>query len=174
VSAECAPSGGYRRRNPRATPLYRLVESLYDEVKGLWEERFERRHGFWRGFVDEQVRRYLDCGLYEHGFARVQCPDCHAEYLLAFSFKTRDLCPSCAAERGAATAALLEEGVLEEVGHAQWVLVILKMLHPYPRIFHALLSRGRGNACQCGISTKTSARRGQGTSQAALPRERLQ
>jgi hypothetical protein len=43
--------------------LYRLFESLYDEVRGQWEERFERRYGFWRGFVDEQVRRYLDCGL---------------------------------------------------------------------------------------------------------------
>jgi len=57
-------------------------------VKGLWEERFEGRYGFWREFVDEQVRRYLDCGLFENGFARVWCPDCCEEYLLAFSHKT--------------------------------------------------------------------------------------
>ena len=91
----------------------------------------ERRYGFWQGFVDEQVRRYLDCGLYENGFARVQCPDCHEEYLLAFSCKTRELCPSCAARRAAATAVLLREEVLEEVGHAQWVFVMPKMLRPY-------------------------------------------
>ena len=71
-------------------------------MRGQWEERFERRYGFWRGFVDDKVRRYLDCGLYENGFARVQCPDCHEEYLLAFSCKTRKLCPSCAARRAAA------------------------------------------------------------------------
>ncbi|MBD3870919.1 MAG: transposase [Acidobacteria bacterium] len=100
-------------------------------MKGQWEDRFERRHGFWRGFVDEQVRRYLDCGLFENGFARVQCPDCYAEYLLAFSCKTRELCPSCAARRAAATAVLLREEVLEEVGHAQWVFVMPKMLRPY-------------------------------------------
>jgi hypothetical protein len=100
-------------------------------VRGQWEERFERRYGFWRGFVDEQVRRYLDCGLYENGFARVRCPDCAEEYLLAFSCKTRELCPSCAARRAAATAALLCEEVLEEVGHAQWVFVMPKMLRPY-------------------------------------------
>ena len=41
-------------------------------MRGQWEERFERRYGFWRGFVDEQVRRYLDCGLFENGFARVR------------------------------------------------------------------------------------------------------
>jgi hypothetical protein len=77
------------------------------------------------------VRRYLDCGLYENGFARVRCPDCRAEYLLAFPCKTRELCPSCAARRAAATAALLREEVLEEVGHAQWVFVMPKMLRPY-------------------------------------------
>ena len=71
---------------------------MYDEVRGQWEERFERRYGFWRGFVDEQVQRYQDCGLYENGFARVRCPDCRAEYLLAFSCKTRELCPSCGGE----------------------------------------------------------------------------
>jgi len=100
-------------------------------VKGQWEECFERRYGFWRGFVDEQVLRYLDCGLFENGFARILCPDCAEEYLLAFSCKTRELCPSCAAKRSAATAALLAEDVLEEVGHAQWVFVIPKMLRPY-------------------------------------------
>jgi hypothetical protein len=77
------------------------------------------------------VRRYLDCGLFENGFARIQCPECHAEYLLAFSCKTRKLCPSCAAKRGAATAALLRDEVLGEVGHAQWVFTIPKMLRPY-------------------------------------------
>jgi len=100
-------------------------------VKGQREERFERRFGFWRSFVDEQVCRYLDCGLYENGFARIRCPDCAEEYLLAFSCKTRELCPSCAAKRSAATAVLLAEEVLEEVGHAQWVFVIPKMLRPY-------------------------------------------
>ena len=104
---------------------------MFEEVRGQWEERFERRYGFWRGFVDEQVGRYLDRRLFENGFARVRCPDCHAEYLLAFSCKTRELCPSCAARRAAATAALLREEVLEEVGHAQWVFVMPKMLRPY-------------------------------------------
>ncbi|MDX2438075.1 MAG: transposase [Acidobacteriota bacterium] len=121
----------YRARSPRATPLYRLIEGHFDEVRGQWEERFERRYGFWRDFVDEQVLRYLDCGLFENGFARIRCPDCAEEYLLAFSCKTRELCPSCAAKRSAATAVLLAEDVLKEVGHAQWVFVIPKMLRPY-------------------------------------------
>ena len=75
--------------------------------------------------------RYLDCGLFENGFARIRCPDCAGEYLLAFSCKTRDLCPSCAAKRSAVAAVLLAEDVIEEVGPAQWVFVIPKMLRPY-------------------------------------------
>jgi len=75
----------YRPRRPRTSPLYRLVEAHSDEVKGQWEERFEGRYGFWRGFVDEQVRRFLDCGLFDNGFARIRCSSCHEEYLLAFS-----------------------------------------------------------------------------------------
>ena len=61
----------------------------------------------------------------------MRCPDCRAEYLLAFSCKTRELCPSCAARRAAATAVLLADDVLEEIGHAQWVFVMPKMLRPY-------------------------------------------
>jgi hypothetical protein len=39
----------YRPRDPRKTPLYGLLDSLYDRVKSAWKERFERRYGFWRG-----------------------------------------------------------------------------------------------------------------------------
>jgi hypothetical protein len=100
--------------------LYRLVEAHYEEVKGQWEDRFEQRYGHWRGFVDEVVTRYLDCGVFEAGFARVQCRDCHEEYLVACSCKGRGLCPSCGAKRAAAFAAFLNDEVLEPVGHAMW------------------------------------------------------
>jgi ribosomal protein S27E len=95
VAQNCAAR--HRARNPRATAIYPLFEIHFDEVRGQWEESLERRCGFWRGFVDEQVQRYLDCGLFESGFARIRCQDCAEEYLLAFSCKTRELCPSCAA-----------------------------------------------------------------------------
>ena len=81
VATSCPAA--YRARSPRATPLYRLFEKHFDEVRGRWEERFERRYGFWRGFVDDQVLRYLDCGLFENGFARIRCPECAEEFLLA-------------------------------------------------------------------------------------------
>ncbi len=49
----------YKPRNPRKSPLFRLLESLYDTVKGVWEERFESPYGFWRGRWDDVVARFL-------------------------------------------------------------------------------------------------------------------
>jgi hypothetical protein len=125
----CPPR--YRPRNPRATSLYRLLEAHYETVKGLWEERFERRYGFWRGFYDTAVARYLDCGLFESGFARVRCTSCPNEFLVAFSCKGRGLCPSCGAKRAAIFSELLQNQILADVPHAQWVFSIPKMLRPY-------------------------------------------
>ena len=106
MSEACAAKV-YRPRDPQSTPLYRLVETFYEEVKGSWEERFERLYGRWRGFLDRVVSSYVDCGNYSCGFARVRCPECASEYLVAFSCQTRSFCPSCAAKRAALFGAYL-------------------------------------------------------------------
>ncbi len=95
----------------------------------------KKRTGYWRGFVDNVVLRYLDCGVPEGGFARVVCEDCSSEFLLCFSCKARSLCPSCDAKRAAAFAAFLQEELLEDVGHAVWSFSIPKMLRRY-FLFH--------------------------------------
>ena len=121
----------YRPRHPRATFLYQLLEAHYDDVKAQWEDRFQKAYGYWRGFLDNVVARYLDCGVPEAGFARIVCESCRAEFLLCMSCKVRSLCPSCDAKRAAAFAAFLKEELLEDVGHAVWSLSIPKMLRPY-------------------------------------------
>jgi ribosomal protein L34E len=120
----------YRSRDPRKTPLYRLLEAHYEPVKLQWEQRFEARYGFFCGFWDQAVARYLDCGVWDNGFARIRCDACRHEMLVAFSCKQRGLCPSCSAKRGAELGAFLIEHVKEDVGHAQWVFTIPKMLRP--------------------------------------------
>ncbi len=146
--AECAV-GFYRARKPQETPLYRLVEALYEEVKGVWEERFEQRYGYWRAFVDDVINAYLDCGLFESGFARVRCSGCGAEFLVATSCQRRGFCPSCGAKRAAAFAAFLADEVLEEVQHAMWTFSLPKMLRPY--FIHRPKLRGR--LCRAAFET---------------------
>ena len=118
-------------------------------MKGHWEERFESRYGRWRGFVDDLVMRYLDCGLFEAGFARVQCRDCHAEYLVACSCRGRGLCPSCGAKRAAAFAAFLRDDVLEPVGHCLWTFSIPRLIRPYFMHHRELL----GKLCHAAYET---------------------
>jgi hypothetical protein len=117
------------------------LQPRYSEVREQWEERFEGRYGFWRSLTDKAVAAFLDCGILENGFARVRCGRRAAEYLVAFSCKSRGLCPSCVAKRAAELAAFLHEEVLEEVGHAQWVFSLPKMLRPYFLYHRPLLGR---------------------------------
>ncbi len=129
--------------------MYRLVEALYDKVKGVWEGRFERTYGYWRGFVDDVVIAYLDCGRYEAGLGRVKCKECGDEFLVATSCQTRGFCPSCGAKRAAAFAAFLVDEVLEQVGHAMWTFSLPKMIRPY-FIHHPEL---RSKLCRAAYET---------------------
>jgi hypothetical protein len=124
------PQPTYRPRHPEATALYGLVQDLYERVKLLWEERFEPRYGPWRGFYDEAVARYLDCGVFERGFARAYCDSCRHDFIVALSCKGRGLCPSCAAKRGARLGEFLTDQVLEPVDHVQWVFTLWSQTWP--------------------------------------------
>ncbi len=66
----------------RAFNCMMALRLMYEDVRAIWEERFQRKYGFWRGFVDQVVDRYLDCGVEEAGFARLKCDTCGAETLL--------------------------------------------------------------------------------------------
>lgn len=46
-------------------------------------------------YVENELRRYLECDLHAHGFGRAVCETCGAELLLPFSCKLRGTCPSC-------------------------------------------------------------------------------
>ena len=50
ASTSTDPPPVYRPRQVRNTPLYQLLESYYDDVKAMCEERFEKRYGRRRGF----------------------------------------------------------------------------------------------------------------------------
>ncbi|MFS8066866.1 MAG: transposase zinc-binding domain-containing protein [Byssovorax sp.] len=44
-------------------------------------------------YVEEELRRYLRCGILAHGFLRVVCPKCRQEIVVAYSCKCRGACP---------------------------------------------------------------------------------
>jgi hypothetical protein len=77
------------------------------------------------------VYRFLECGILEYGFARVVCGNCRAEFLTAFSCKTRMLCPSCQAKRLTLWSQWLVEHLLAKVPHRMITLTVPKRLRPF-------------------------------------------
>jgi len=113
------PEAVYRPRHPERTALYRLFDRHFDDYVRTHEERFERPSGPLRPVVPRIVEAYLDCGRLFGGFARLRCPQCKGEHLLAFSCHpprqgyggagTRNFSPSCQAKRAALFAEKLED-----------------------------------------------------------------
>jgi hypothetical protein len=62
--------------------VYRLFDEHVERYVREYEERYEAREG----------------SLRKVGFARIRCPNCRAERLLAFSCRTCNFCRSCQAK----------------------------------------------------------------------------
>ena len=89
-AAACASprSAVYRRRQPERTLLYRTAQThlatwlaLHDDGAGETAPAVTER----------EFRRYLNCGILAHGFARARCADCGHDFLIAYSCKWRCL-----------------------------------------------------------------------------------
>jgi hypothetical protein len=91
----CRSPVPYTPRRPEASPLYRVLAEHFETLERVHEDQFEPKHGRLRAAARTAVARFLDCGRLEHGFARVRCPACRAEFLVAFRCKGRQFCPSC-------------------------------------------------------------------------------
>jgi hypothetical protein len=72
-SAAPYASGSYARREPENTVLHRIVREHLETF--LATVREERGKGL-PCYVEEELRRYLRCGILAHGFLRVVCPKC--------------------------------------------------------------------------------------------------
>jgi hypothetical protein len=94
------------------------------------------------GYVEEELRGYLECGLLCFGFARAVCMNCRTGFVVAFSCKGRGVCPSCNGRHMAQTAAHLADHIIPPVPVRQWVISVPKrlrgMLADRPRAVAAL------------------------------------
>ena len=77
--------------------------------------------------VQEETRRYLECGQLRYGFLEVRCEECRRVELVAFSCKGRGWCPTCTTRRSLETGAHVE-ATLPVVGHRQWTLSLARTL----------------------------------------------
>ena len=141
-----------RRLPPTGRPwkpdLHRLIREHFDEFRSVYHERFARPHGFWRPIFDKAVREFLKCGDLREGFARVRCPDCRHEFLVAFSCKQRCICPSCDQKRTVLFGLHVAEDVCLPVPHRPFVWTVPKRLRTIFRFHRKLLHKLPGLAWQ--------------------------
>jgi Transposase zinc-binding domain len=100
LELQAAPPGSYRQRG--ANPLQRLFRAHFAELVARYEADFAKRLGKFRlQRITKAVERFLGCGDYSRGVARIQCtnPDCRAEYFRPFSCSLFHLCPSGSQKR---------------------------------------------------------------------------
>lgn len=141
----------YKQRKARESSLWQLLNAHFDEFEDHYDALFSKRYGFYRPIISHVVRKFLECGDLHQGFARVRCPDCHHEYLLAFSCRGRWFCPSCHAKKVVQFAGHLQDNVLYPVPHRQYVFSIPKIIRRYFLYDRKLL----GKLAKCAITSLT-------------------
>jgi hypothetical protein len=109
---------GYPQRRPEESLLYAVVA---EELETFLAAERERGHDI-PGFVENEFRAFLDCGILARGLIRVHCDSCGLDRVIGFSCKRRGFCPSCGGRRMADTATHLVDRVLPDVPVRQWVL----------------------------------------------------
>jgi len=121
----------YNPRHPEQTLLYCTVAEHFETWHALASAgQFDGQgdHHTPKAFVRQAFCKYLECGIFAHGFARARCDDCGHDYFVAFSCKGRGVCPSCNTRRMAETAAHLVDHVFPRLPVRQWVLSVPKRL----------------------------------------------
>ena len=106
----------YQRRRPEDSALHQAVRDGWPRVQGQVPK-----------WLDDEVRRYVECGRLCYGFVHLQCGDCRQPTLVAFSCKSRGWCPSCTTRRALVTGAQLKAS-LPFVAHRQWTLSLPRAL----------------------------------------------
>jgi hypothetical protein len=71
----------YRRRAPESTLIYQVVQ----ENLPAFLELTDRRGRGLPKYVKSGFRKFLECGILRNGFARVRCPGCGYDAVVAFS-----------------------------------------------------------------------------------------
>jgi len=78
----------YRRHEPEKSVLHQVVREHLNTFLELSDVRAGEGQGLPR-YVKNAFRSYLECGILAYGFARLRCPDCGYDAVVAFSCKER-------------------------------------------------------------------------------------
>ena len=133
----------YNPRHPERTLLYQTIAEHLEtwfELASAGQFEGQGDHHPPKPYVRQTFRKYLECGIFAHGFARARCGDCGHDYFVAFSCKGRGVCPSCNTRRMVETAAHLTDHFFPRLPVRQWVLSVPKRLRYFMQRDGAVLN----------------------------------
>jgi hypothetical protein len=143
LSLQLAPvkKAVYRQRGISAVQL--LFKNHFQSIADQYEDKNAVIYGRFRiKRIAEVVEKFILCGDYSQGIARIQCtnPDCKHEYFRPFSCKAFYFCPSCSQKRTLLFSEYMKDRLLLALPHRQFVFTFPKLLRPYFRYNRRLFS----------------------------------
>ena len=80
------------RQGPNHCRSYQTIAEHFEtwfELASAGQFDGQGDHHTPKPYVRHAFRKYLECGIFAHGFARARCDDCGHDYFVAFSCKGR-------------------------------------------------------------------------------------
>ena len=123
--------------------LQTILENHFADFEACYEEKYAKQYrNFKLEMIADKVHRFLECGDYTKGVAKITCenPECKHKYFLPFSCKSWFLCPSCHEKRLLLFSERMNQEILLLLPHRQFVFTIPKMLRPFFRFNQGLFA----------------------------------
>ena len=138
--------------------IQKILQDYFGAFEESYDDKYSERYGKYRSIhIKETVERFVECGDYSKGIARIKCTNTHCghEYFrpfaatAEFACKSWYLCPSCDPQDvGSAGEDRMSkslptrkdscffrntsgENVLLRLTHRQFVFTVPKLLRPY-------------------------------------------
>jgi rRNA maturation protein Nop10 len=111
--------------------LHRIFEQHFSDFCSEYDMKYATDYGKFRLQRIESVgEKFITCGDYLHGIARIRCQnkECGYDYFRPFSCKGFYLCPSCSQKRTLLLSEHFTEELFLELPHRQFVFTVPKVL----------------------------------------------
>jgi hypothetical protein len=129
-----SPRAVYAQRGTNT--LQHVFRDHFASFAADYDVRYAKELGNFRiERISRVATRFLACGDYRRGVARIRCsnPECRLEYFRPFSCRGFHLCPSCSQKRSLLFAEYLDEHLLLALPHRQFVFTLPKALRVFLR-----------------------------------------
>jgi hypothetical protein len=123
---------GYKPREKNV--IQEILQNHFKSFEKNYDTQYSEKYGKYRIIhIKDAVKRFIECGDYSKGIARIKCTNTHCghECFRPFSCKSWYLCPTCNQKRLLLFSEHLSENVLLKLPHRQFVFTLPKLLRVY-------------------------------------------